>query len=205
LSVFWLTKRSSMIDTRPPSRTASSPAPDTDPTFARQLRPSGWKDDSGKHRYDQTGPTGSSCRNSRAVVDDPARSRAIFSARDSRRISFVNATYRDVFCRRFDREAPVKVEGADAMLAGLGWRKTPTRAFFISQAPTQQFVSAPRLMADKYGLESDCRRVNSGRKKSARAGVAIDTIDDMDRSMPAFRLGQEHFSVLDDDKTSRAR
>src|SRR5437762_6839528 len=107
---------------------------------------------------------------------------------------FVSAAYPEMYLEKSEiRDPRSEIEEPTRLFAGLGLAADTNRRFhyLTRQQETIRLSTAfdgPTL----YGLDSDADGVFG---KIGEGGVAIDTIDDMERLYAGFPLGDEHFSV----------
>ena len=107
---------------------------------------------------------------------------------------FVNAAYPEMYVEKSEiRNPKSEIEEPTRLFAGLGLAADTNRRFhyLTRQQKTIRLSTAfdgPTL----YGLDSDADGVFG---KIGEGGVAIDTIEDMERLYAGFLLGDAHFSV----------
>jgi methylmalonyl-CoA mutase len=99
---------------------------------------------------------------------------------------FLNAAYREMY-RGTESEEPTR------LFAGLGLAEdTNARFHFLTKHQRSIRLSTAFDGPTLYGLDSDADGVFG---KIGEGGVAIDTIDDMERLFARFPLGAPHFSA----------
>src|SRR6266446_5071204 len=107
---------------------------------------------------------------------------------------FVNAAYPEMYLEKSEiRNPKSEIDEPTRLFAGLGLAADTNRRFhyLTRQQETIRLSTAfdgPTL----YGLDSDADGVFG---KIGEGGVAIDTIEDMERLYAGFDLGDTHFSV----------
>lgn len=107
---------------------------------------------------------------------------------------FINGAYRHMYLGASDgnREA-AKSEEPTRLFAGLGLAEdTNARFHYLTGHQRSVRLSTAFDGPTLYGLDSDADGVSG---KVGEGGVAVDTIDDMERLYAGFTLGDEHFSV----------
>jgi methylmalonyl-CoA mutase len=166
----------------------------SDASFARRLRKL-WK-----KSLDQIGtartPTGLDLpRLAVPQMEDPAEiARYFWGEGLPGEFPFVNGAYRQMYLANDPQSGkPSTVEEPTRLFAGLGLAEdTNARFHYLSKhQPTIRLSTAfdgPTL----YGLDSDAEAVFG---KVGEGGVAIDTIDDMERLFAGFPFDREHFST----------
>jgi methylmalonyl-CoA mutase len=107
---------------------------------------------------------------------------------------FVNAAYREMYLTDSgDGVAKAVVEEPTRLFAGLGLAEdTNARFHFLTKHQKSIRLSTAFDGPTLYGLDSDADGVFG---KIGEGGVAIDTIEDMERLYARFPLGDKHFSV----------
>jgi methylmalonyl-CoA mutase len=110
---------------------------------------------------------------------------------------FVTATYPEMYLTNGKQKAesgPVaSVEEPTRLFAGLGLAEDTNRRFhFLTRHQSSIRLSTAFDGPTLYGLDSDADGVSG---KVGEGGVAIDTLEDMERLYAGFPLGHQHFSV----------
>jgi len=110
---------------------------------------------------------------------------------------FVNGAYREMYLqpplRPGDRAAGSTLEEPTRLFAGLGLAEDTNRRFhYLTHQQQSIRLSTAFDGPTLYGLDSDVDGVFG---KVGEGGVAIDTIEDMERLYANFSLGDDHFSV----------
>jgi methylmalonyl-CoA mutase len=107
---------------------------------------------------------------------------------------FANAAYREMYLRESSvRAAESSVEEPTRLFAGLGLAEDTNHRFhFLTRHQNNIRLSTAFDGPTLYGLDSDADGVFG---KIGEGGVAIDTIEDMERLYAKFPLGDRHFSV----------
>ena len=107
---------------------------------------------------------------------------------------FVNSAYSEMYLERAEgRNANSEVEEPTRLFAGLGLAEDTNRRFhYLTRQQKSVRLSTAFDGPTLYGLDSDWDGVLG---KVGEGGVAIDTIEDMERLYSGFPLGDEHFSV----------
>jgi len=106
---------------------------------------------------------------------------------------FVNGVYREMYLADPVPGTEAEIEEPTRLFAGLGLAEDTNRRFHYL-TPQQRSIrlstafDGPTL----YGLDSDAEGVLG---KVGEGGVAIDTLEDMERLYAGFPLGTDHFSV----------
>src|SRR5262245_48783238 len=138
------------------------------------------------------------------LLDEPGEiARFLFGEGLPGEFPFVNGAYRELYLRTFNengaqtrRDASPQTAGAEEptrLFAGLGLAEDTNQRFryLTRQQPSLRLSTAfdgPTL----YGLDSDADGVFG---KIGEGGVAIDTVEDMERLYDGFPLDDPHFSV----------
>src|SRR5437762_8201713 len=130
------------------------------------------------------------------------RSRATDSARLPGEFPFMNSAYPEMYLdaecatERSNCKSQIanrKSEEPTRLFAGLGLAEdTNERFHYLTRQQKSVRLSTAFDGPTLYGLDSDADAVFG---KIGEGGVAIDTIEDMERLYAGFRLGDEHFSV----------
>src|SRR5437899_7028473 len=103
---------------------------------------------------------------------------------------FVNGAYPEMYLAN---AAPQKAEEPTRLFAGFGLAEdTNERFHYLTQQQKSIRLSTAFDGPTLYGLDSDADGVFG---KIGEGGVAIDTLEDMERLYAGFPLGDEHFSV----------
>jgi len=106
---------------------------------------------------------------------------------------FVNAAYREMYLDGGIGQAKSAVEEPTRLFAGLGLAEdTNARFHFLTRHQKSIRLSTAFDGPTLYGLDSDADGVFG---KIGEGGVAIDTLEDMERLYARFPLGDKHFSV----------
>ena len=108
---------------------------------------------------------------------------------------FVNGAYRQMYLAGSDSEGngEAKTEEPTRLFAGLGLAEdTNARFHYLTGHQRSVRLSTAFDGPTLYGLDSDADGVLG---KVGEGGVAVDTIDDMERLYAGFSLGDEHFSA----------
>src|SRR5437879_5383389 len=114
---------------------------------------------------------------------------------------FVTAAYPEMYLAKSgdrrqetgDRSQEAQVEEPTRLFAGLGLAEDTNRRFhYLTQHQHSIRLSTAFDSPTLYGLDSDADGVLG---KIGEGGVAIDTVEDMERLYARFQLGDEHFSV----------
>jgi methylmalonyl-CoA mutase cobalamin-binding domain/chain len=107
---------------------------------------------------------------------------------------FVNAAYPEMYLGHSDAgNGKPSVEEPTRLFAGLGLAEdTNARFHFLTRHQKSIRLSTAFDGPTLYGLDSDADGVFG---KIGEGGVAIDTIEDMERLYAKFPLGDKHFSV----------
>lgn len=128
------------------------------------------------------------------VTDDPGEiARILFGDGLPGEFPFTNSIYREMY--RHDGEAPGQhtQEEPTRLFAGLGLAEDTNKRFhYLTQHQRSIRLSTAFDGPTLYGLDSDAEGVFG---KIGEGGVAIDTIDDMERLFDRFPLGDERLSV----------
>jgi methylmalonyl-CoA mutase cobalamin-binding domain/chain len=107
---------------------------------------------------------------------------------------FVNGTYREMYLQPSGVQSPEpEVEEPTRLFAGLGLAEDTNQRFhYLTRHQKSIRLSTAFDGPTLYGLDSDADGVFG---KVGEGGVAIDTLDDMERLYANFPLGDEHFSA----------
>src|SRR4051794_20917216 len=107
---------------------------------------------------------------------------------------FVNAAYPEMYLTDSDTaDGKARVEEPTRLFAGLGLAEdTNARFHFLTRHQESIRLSTAFDGPTLYGLDSDADGVFG---KIGEGGVAVDTIEDMERLYTRFPLGDKHFSV----------
>jgi len=115
---------------------------------------------------------------------------------------FMNAAYRQMYLRVAgvvegpNRKSPIgngESEEPTRLFAGLGLAEDTNQRFhYLTHQQRSIRLSTAFDGPTLYGLDSDTEGVLG---KIGEGGVAIDTVEDMERLYAGFPLGDEHFSV----------
>jgi methylmalonyl-CoA mutase len=107
---------------------------------------------------------------------------------------FVNGAYREMYLREAGSNGPgTKVEEPTRLFAGLGLAEDTNQRFhYLTRHQQSIRLSTAFDGPTLYGLDSDADGVSG---KIGEGGVAIDTLEDMERLDAGFPFGDEHFSV----------
>src|ERR1043166_3738352 len=107
---------------------------------------------------------------------------------------FANGVYREMYLEKSgDRNPSSAIEDPTRLFAGFGLAEDTNRRFhYLTRQQKSIRLSTAFDGPTLYGLDSDAEGVFG---KIGEGGVAIDTIEDMDRLYAGFPLGDEHFSV----------
>jgi methylmalonyl-CoA mutase cobalamin-binding domain/chain len=125
------------------------------------------------------------------LIDDPGEiARHLFGEGLPGEFPFVNGAYREMYrppSANSNSEEPTR------LFAGLGLAEDTNHRFhFLTQHQRSVRLSTAFDGPTLYGLDSDAEGVFG---KVGEGGVAIDTIDDVERLYDGFLLGDERFSV----------
>jgi len=103
---------------------------------------------------------------------------------------FVNGAYPEMYLAN---AAPQKGEEPTRLFAGFGLAEdTNERFHYLTRQQKSVRLSTAFDGPTLYGLDSDADGVFG---KIGEGGVAVDTLDDLERLYAGFQLGDEHFSV----------
>ena len=114
---------------------------------------------------------------------------------------FVNAAYPEMYLEKSEIRNPKsevrgpksEIEEPTRLFAGLGLADDTNKRFhYLTRQQKNIRLSTAFDGPTLYGLDSDADGVFG---KIGEGGVAIDTIEDMERLYAGFALGDEHFSV----------
>src|SRR6266404_5793997 len=107
---------------------------------------------------------------------------------------FVTAAYPEMYLQKPESGArQAEVEEPTRLFAGLGLAEDTNRRFhYLTQHQHSIRLSTAFDGPTLYGIDSDADGVLG---KIGEGGVAIDTVEDMERLYARFPLGDEHFSV----------
>jgi len=107
---------------------------------------------------------------------------------------FVNAAYREMYLEAPGGESPTAgVEEPTRLFAGLGLAADTNQRFhYLTKHQKSLRLSTAFDGPTLYGLDSDADGVSG---KVGEGGVAIDTIEDMERLFAGFPLGDPQFSA----------
>jgi methylmalonyl-CoA mutase len=106
---------------------------------------------------------------------------------------FVNAAYREMYLEPLKASAGSKAEEPTRLFAGLGLAEDTNKRFhFLTQHQASARLSTAFDGPTLYGLDSDADGVFG---KIGEGGVAIDTIEDMERLYAGFNLADANSSV----------
>src|SRR5712691_8761624 len=107
---------------------------------------------------------------------------------------FVTAAYPEMYLQKPGASGqPAEVEEPTRLFAGLGLAEDTNRRFhYLTQHQHSIRLSTAFDGPTLYGMDSDADGVLG---KIGEGGVAIDTVEDMERLYARFPLGDEHFSV----------
>jgi methylmalonyl-CoA mutase cobalamin-binding domain/chain len=138
------------------------------------------------------------------LLDEPGEiARFVFGEGLPGEFPFVNGAYRELYLNtprpgslRNGRSAKPKASGSEEptrLFAGLGLAEdTNDRFRYLMRQQKSMRLSTAFDGPTLYGLDSDAEGVFG---KIGEGGVAIDTIDDMERLYDGFPLDDPHFSV----------
>src|SRR5438093_1824622 len=107
---------------------------------------------------------------------------------------FVNAAYPEMYVEKSEiRNPKSEIEEPTRLFAGHGLAEDTNKRFrYLTLQQKSIRLSTAFDGLTLYGLDSDAEGVFG---KIGEGGVAIDTIEDMERLYAGFPLGDEHFSV----------
>jgi methylmalonyl-CoA mutase len=128
-------------------------------------------------------------------ADEPGEiARYLFGQGAPGEFPFANAAYREMYLEHADDGATTKsVEEPTRLFAGLGLAEDTNRRFhFLTKHQRTVRLSTAFDGPTLYGLDSDHPGVLG---KIGEGGVAIDTVEDMQRLYAGFPIDDEHFSV----------
>jgi methylmalonyl-CoA mutase cobalamin-binding domain/chain len=138
------------------------------------------------------------------ATDEPGEiARFLFGEGPPGEFPFVNGAYRELYLSdesasnmkkpRHAKRQPAAGEEPTRLFAGLGLAEdTNERFHYLTHQQRSVRLSTAFDGPTLYGLDSDADGVFG---KIGEGGVAIDTIDDMERLYAGFRLDDPHFSV----------
>ena len=134
-------------------------------------------------------------------IDDPVElARFLFGEAPPGEFPFVNGAYRELYLDRKKAGEPEQ-QGLEAPLpeeptrlfAGLGLAEDTNERFrYLTRQQKSVRLSTAFDGPTLYGLDSDA---DGAFGKVGEGGVAIDTVDDMERLYHGFKLDDPHFSV----------
>ncbi|TAK95915.1 MAG: hypothetical protein EPO07_14975 [Verrucomicrobia bacterium] len=128
-------------------------------------------------------------------TDEPAEiARYLFGEGLPGEFPFVNGTYREMYLEKAESgKQKTEIEEPTRLFAGLGLAEDTNKRFhYLTHHQRTIRLSTAFDGPTLYGLDSDADGVFG---KVGEGGVAIDTIEDMERLYANFPLGNEHFSV----------
>jgi methylmalonyl-CoA mutase len=131
-------------------------------------------------------------------TDEPAEiARFLFGQGLPGEFPFLNGAYRQMYLQGNQdsgSHAPARpLEEPTRLFAGFGLAEDTNRRFhYLAKHQKHVRLSTAFDGPTLYGLDSDAEGVSG---KIGEGGVAIDTIEDMDRLYARFPLGDQHFSV----------
>jgi methylmalonyl-CoA mutase cobalamin-binding domain/chain len=106
---------------------------------------------------------------------------------------YLNGAYREMYLEATDGDAKAKAEEPTRLFAGLGLAEdTNARFRYLTSHQRSARLSTAFDGPTLYGLDSDADGVFG---KIGEGGVAIDTVEDMERLFDGFELGSENVSV----------
>jgi methylmalonyl-CoA mutase len=107
---------------------------------------------------------------------------------------FVNATYSEMYLEKSEPRNPKsEIEEPTRLFAGLGLADDTNKRFhYLTRQQKSIRLSTAFDGPTLYGIDSDADGVFG---KIGEGGVAVDTVEDMERLYAGFPLGDEHFSV----------
>ena len=125
------------------------------------------------------------------LTDDPGEvARYLYGEGLPGEFPFVNAAYREMYLENADAKS---TEEPTRLFAGLGLAEDTNHRFhYLTRHQKNIRLSTAFDGPTLYGLDSDADGVFG---KIGEGGVALDTIEDMERLYDGFPLGGEHFSV----------
>jgi methylmalonyl-CoA mutase cobalamin-binding domain/chain len=134
-------------------------------------------------------------------IDDPVElARFLFGEGAPGEFPFVNGAYRELYLDR-QKAGKMEQEGQGAavaeeptrLFAGLGLAEDTNERFrYLTRQQKSVRLSTAFDGPTLYGLDSDAEGVFG---KVGEGGVAIDTVDDMERLYDGFKVDDPHFSV----------
>jgi methylmalonyl-CoA mutase cobalamin-binding domain/chain len=126
------------------------------------------------------------------TTDDPGEiARFLFAEGLPGTFPFVNGTYRNLYSQSASPGPPM--EEPTRLFAGLGLAEdTNERFHFLTRHQRSIRLSTAFDGPTLYGLDSDSEGVFG---KIGEGGVAVDTVEDMERLFHGFALGDERLSV----------
>jgi methylmalonyl-CoA mutase cobalamin-binding domain/chain len=138
------------------------------------------------------------------LTDEPGEiARFLFGEGPPGEFPFVNGAYRELYlsgesARNMKKPRSAKRQTATGeeptrLFAGLGLAEDTNKRFhYLTRQQRSVRLSTAFDGPTLYGLDSDADGVFG---KTGEGGVAVDTIDDMERLYDGFRLDDPHFSV----------
>ncbi len=106
---------------------------------------------------------------------------------------FMNGAYPEMYLQSESRNPRSEIEEPTRLFAGLGLAEDTNRRFhYLTRHQQSVRLSTAFDGPTLYGLDSDADGVFG---KIGEGGVAIDTVEDMERLYANFPLGDDHFSV----------
>jgi len=134
------------------------------------------------------------------LTDEPGEiARYLFGEGLPGQFPFVNSAYREMYLEPAPLAGGKSSAGKAAteeptrLFAGLGLADDTNRRFhFVSRSQQSIRLSTAFDGPTLYGMDSDADGVFG---KIGEGGVAIDTVEDMERLYAGFPLGDDHFSV----------
>jgi methylmalonyl-CoA mutase len=179
----------------------------SDPTFAEEILQR-WRDVR-RQVGTVTTPTGLKLpRLALPQTDEPGEiARYLFGEGLPGEFPFANAAYREMYVQggvepsgelgkkqsRSPAPASKRTEEPTRLFAGLGLADDTNKRFqYLTRQQKSIRLSTAFDGPTLYGLDSDAEGVSG---KIGEGGVAIDTIEDMERLYADFPLGDQHFSV----------
>ena len=125
------------------------------------------------------------------LTDDPGEvARYLYGEGLPGEFPFVNAAYREMYLENADAK---NAEEPTRLFAGLALAEDTNHRFhYLTRHQKNIRLSTAFDGPTLYGLDSDADGVFG---KIGEGGVALDTIEDMERLYAGFPLGGEHFSV----------
>lgn len=120
------------------------------------------------------------------------RARYLYGEGPPGEFPFVNSAYPEMYLENADRTA-ARAEEPTRLFAGLGLAEdTNERFHYLTRHQRSARLSTAFDGPTLYGMDSDADGVFG---KIGEGGVAIDTLDDMERLYAGFPLGDDHMSV----------